>query len=486
MLWKIKNYIKQNNMIEDGDVLVVGVSGGADSVALIHILQSLSKDVSVKLHVVHIHHGIRKEASEDADFVKALCNDLGLPFYLYCADIPLMAKEQGKSEEEMGRDYRYQCFDEVARSVSANKIAVAHHLNDQAETILFHIIRGTDLKGLTGMRPVSKREDKPEIIRPLLSVTRVEIEEYLNSSLISWKEDITNRDTDYSRNALRNIIIPAMEDINAQVVTHITRLGMQVAQYEGYMDKQVWDYIDKYVNVSREEIILDREKLQETDDILKNKIIYELLGIICNGKKDISHEHVMSVNELLDNQSGKKIMLPYGVTAILVYEKLIIRKSLQQEKHDGEILTYIDDVVWKEEAVYKITLNNGGQIRLECKRYEDLVKKGKDITDDILRNSKNNYTKYFDCDTIRDKLCVRTSDSMDYICINENGNQKKLSRYFKDEKISTDIRKSVPVLALGKEILCIFGYRRCEKYKVTENTKHVLIAFYKGEENGSY
>lgn len=172
---KVRAYIKQHNMLELNDRVVMGVSGGADSVCLLCLFASLQKEYDLQLYVVHINHGIRKEeATNDANYVKKLCQSFGLPFFLFEENIPLLAKQQKKSEEEMGREYRYQCFRQVLEEVKANKIAVAHHMGDQAETVLFHLVRGSDIAGMAGIKPV-----QGEIIRPLLCLDKKEIIDYL-------------------------------------------------------------------------------------------------------------------------------------------------------------------------------------------------------------------------------------------------------------------------------------------------------------------
>lgn len=168
MLEKVREYIKFHHMLEMGDRVVMGISGGADSVCLLHIMQELREEYGLSLFVVHVHHGIRKEAADkDAEYVKNLCQKYGISFYLFKEDIPKLAKDCGMSEEEGGRQCRYRCFYQVADQVKADKIATAHHMGDQAETVLFHLIRGTNLSGVTGIAPVNGK-----MIRPLLSCSK--------------------------------------------------------------------------------------------------------------------------------------------------------------------------------------------------------------------------------------------------------------------------------------------------------------------------
>ena len=250
MLEKVREYIKENDMLALGDKVVVGVSGGADSTALLEILDSLKEEYGLSIYVVHINHGIRKEAGEDAEFVRMLCEKKSLPFYLFCEDIPAMAKREGLSEEEAGRSFRYQCFYKVMRENGAHKLAVAHHMDDQAETVLFHLVRGTDLAGAAGIQPVSVLSDSRNIIiRPLLNVRGAEIRSWLTAQGIHWQEDATNNDDNYSRNRIRNRVMSDLTVINDRASEHISEFAKRAFLYDGYIKKQAMKFIAGEVQV---------------------------------------------------------------------------------------------------------------------------------------------------------------------------------------------------------------------------------------------
>lgn len=487
---KIRKFIREKNLINDGDKLVIGVSGGADSMALLHVLMDMQNEYHLNLVVVHVNHGIRREAPQDACYVEQFCNSHQIPFYLYSENIPLLAKQSGKTEEEMGRIYRYQCFRKVVKKECADKIVVAHHENDQAETVLFHMIRGTDLKGLTGMAAAFTGEEGIPIIRPLLCVNRREIEAYLRECGINWREDITNQDNVYARNALRNIVLPAMEQINSRTISHISRLAAQITEYEAYFENQIKEYIEKNVeHTEQHQLKINRKKLLENPPVFVRRVLYHLLSDIGEAKKDLSNEHVEALYCLLSNQSGKTLDLPYGVTATLMYENLILGQSLEKEgnayrRNDGVI--YLDSIVWEQNREYNVHIPGFGMFQFQCVCYDDLQAEDKYFLPGKTGNVKNNYTKYFDCDKIIATLCLRTREQDDYLCINTMGNRKTISRYFKDAKIPVDIRNRIPLLASGHEILYVAGYRRCESYQVTKATKKVLVVIYKGEDDGSY
>ncbi len=505
MLQKVRQYIQSFHMLNKKDGIVVGVSGGADSVALLLVLQELREEWELQLYVVHVNHGIRVEAAEDAEYVRMLCDKLEVPFYLFEADIPAMAKEQGMSEEEMGRLYRYQCFEQVISQVGADKVAVAHHMDDQAETLLFHLVRGSRLAGAGGMRPVTDGK----IIRPLLSCRKVELVDWLREKKVGWKEDVTNADNQYARNSIRNQVIPVLEQVNAQAVYHMAGFAEEMNAYQAYFQRAVDIYISEHVRVATQHVSealdftskikdeeirsckevvcncwCEREHLLQQEKIFAKAVIYGMLVKVCGRKKDIGSVHVETMYELLQKQSGKKLSLPYGVEAEISYEKLIIRKSLEEIEQDAAKLQELEILVspadFFEVKEQLIELPGKKHLKMVCFYREQYLKKEWDCLVEEAINSKNNYTKYFECDTIKDTLCVRVSKSEDSLVVTESGGRKKLSRYFIDAKIPVEQRKSIFVLAAGNNVLWILGKRRCETYKVTTQSTIIMKVTYEG------
>lgn len=487
MLEKVRKYIEFHHMLEMDDKVVMGISGGADSVCLLFLMLELKKEYNLSLSVVHVHHGIRgEEADKDAEYVEKLCTEYGICFYLFRENIPELAKMWKMSEEEAGRKYRYQCFYQVMEQVGAGKLATAHHMGDQAETLLFHLVRGTNLSGMAGIAPVNGK-----IIRPLLQCRKEEIINWLAAKGIVWREDATNADNSYARNKLRNQVIPILEEINDQAVEHIADFAECITEYEKFFQKTVRRYLDDYVIFET-----DVEKysvegaagcwtnavyLKQQEKILSEAVIYEMIVFACGGKKDITKEHVAAVYGLLYKQSGRKVMLPYQAEAEISYEKLIIRKCLEEKEQAAwSRKISLKEIMEKKEPTC-ILLPDESSLTIQIFRMEDMEEKKRErMLNDVL-NSKNNYTKLFDCDTIEDTLYVRTPDKQDYFIINDRGDRKKLSRYFIDSKVPSEQRKHKIVIAGGHEVLWIAGGRRCEAYKINNNTKHVLLLMYEGE-----
>ncbi len=506
MLQKVRQYIQSFHMLNKKDGIVVGVSGGADSVALLLVLQELREEWELQIYAVHVNHGIRAEAAEDAEYVRMLCDKLKVPFYLFEANIPVMAKEQGLSEEEMGRLYRYQCFEQVISQVGANKVAVAHHMDDQAETLLFHLVRGSRLAGAGGMHPVTDGK----IIRPLLSCRKAELVDWLKEKQVGWKEDVTNTDNKYARNRIRNQVLPVLEQVNAQAVSHMAEFAEEMNAYQAYFQHAVDIYISEHVRVTMDhvgevlsftsnikdeeiencnEVICncwcEREHLLQQEKIFAKTVIYGILVKVCGRKKDIGSVHVESVYGLLQKQSGRKLSLPYGVEAEISYEKLIIRKSLEETEQDvvklQELEAFVSPADFFETKERLIELPGMKNLKMMFFYREQYLQKEWEYLVEEARNSKNNYTKYFECDTIKDTLCVRVSQPEDSLVITESGSRKKLSRYFIDAKIPVEQRKSTLVLATGSDVLWILGGRRCETYKVTTQSNIIMKVTYQGE-----
>jgi len=469
--------MKTWNMIKEGDRIVIGLSGGADSVALLLVLEGLRKKYHLKPYAVHINHGIRREASKDAEYARKLCETFDIPFYLFEADIEKLAKEQHVSVEEMGRIYRYERFEAVRNEVGAEKIAVAHHMDDQAETVLFHLVRGSSIAGMEGMQPVSDR-----LIRPLLSCQKKELIAWLLEEQVTWMEDYTNGDNVYARNAIRNQVMPELIRVNAKAVEHIAEFSAQAGEYERFFKKIVKDYIEKHVTYVGDACEVDRHHLLQEDVLLAKGVIYEMLVMVCGCKKDIGSVHVDAIYQLLRNQSGKKVMLPYEMTAQLSYEVLRIGKSLERVTDTFDVLVDVDSLVDEGCGKCVFELPENRICSLQILRREDYEEKEWTDLVDMAINSKNNYTKYFECDTMKFALHVRNVEETDAFLMNDKGDRKKMSRYFIDEKIPVEKRKETIVLAEGNNVLWVLGGRRSASYKIGADSKLIMKVEYEGEE----
>lgn len=455
MLKKVISYIEKNKILQDRDSVLLGVSGGADSVCMLHVLYSLREKYHLKLYVVHVNHGIRgSEAKRDADFVEQMAENLQIPFRVVMANIPEMAKEQKLSEEEAGRIFRYNTFEQVANEVGANKIAVAHNLNDNSETVLFNLFRGSRLKGLTGISPM-----RGQIIRPLLCCSRNEIEQYLQENNLSYCTDSTNKETDYSRNRIRLKLMPYIkENINQKAEYNIVNAAENLSQ--------VYEYIYGEAQKAYKIHVKDNVLLNSAED-LNVVILQEVvkMWILENtGRlKDIKANHVNIVIGLLSNQVSKKSELPYGLKLIKTYEGVKVLPENNEVKDSNRQTIIEDGKIFNTEKI-TVTVENES---FDKSNIPDLL-----------------YTKWLDYDKIKG-LTLRKRLPGDYIEISgsESGRsvKKKLKKYFIDNKIPQEERNNIWLLADGNHVVWIVGYRISEMCKVTDSTKRIIKITYNKE-----
>ena len=473
MLDRVSEYINEYNLISEGDKIVVGVSGGADSVCLLHSLSELYRQKPVELLVVHIHHGIRgEEADRDEAFVQNLSEKLGLLFFSYHYDIPRIAREEGMSEEEAGRELRYRSFLEICNTYGCNKIAIAHNRNDNAETVLFHLFRGSGIRGLGGIassREAGQGEGRITIIRPLLFALREEIENYLRQNKLEFCNDASNLSECYSRNKLRNNILTYItKEINAGAVTHISEAAEELKEASDFIDKQLAARFEELVIVHEADGVplfeFDAEAMNQEDIVIKKGILMKILETLTGSRKDISRIHVLKLLELIDKQVGKQINLPYHIMAKRSYHTIqIFRQEVEFSRQQGT-----------PEQFETVKLEIPGSVLAvsEAIRVETGIlpnKKG-------LSFPKNSCTKWFDYDKIENALELRTRKEGDYLQINSLGGRKKLKDYFIDQKLPKEQRDTVLLIADGSHIMWILGDgdRMSEKYKITEETDSIL------------
>lgn len=460
----IKNYIKKQNLLTQGSRVVVGLSGGADSVCLLDFLCSIRQEMKLEIVGVHIHHGIRGEsADQDAEFSKKLCEEYQVPYICFYEQIEIRAKKEKRSVEEMGRLCRYERLEQVRKETKSDVIAVAHHKNDQAETILFHLVRGSGVAGLSGMLP-----KRGNIIRPLLCVTKEEILAYLKRCQIPYCLDPTNEELCYSRNRIRNQWIPLMEKENKEVVSHLCQMS-EIATY-------MQDYIGQEGEKSYIACCMKKEKARVvlSCNILKNYHICLQLEVVrmvikeMVGEDGISYEHIEMVRELLEKDTGRQYSLPRNLIVKKNYDELIF---VIQEKQ-CEKLSYCYELSIPDEQEIRET---DGKIKLKMMSIEQFLEEKKYFFERI---EKEYYKKVFDYDKIEGRLMLRTRNSQDTICIHKNGKHKLLRRFFIDEKIPREKREKIPLLADEQEVLWILGYRDSCKYEIDAKTKRVLVVEY--------
>lgn len=308
---KVLDTITKYNMIQDNDKVVIGVSGGPDSIALLTILNKLKEKWNIKLYVAHINHRIRKEAEEETEYVKDFCAKIGVEIYIKEINVEEEAKRLKIGTEEAGRNIRYAFFEEVLEKVGANKIATAHQKNDNAETVLMNIMRGTSIAGLKGIEKV--RDGK--FIRPLIECSREEIENYCKDNKLDPKYDKSNNENIYTRNKIRNLLIPYLQkEYNPNIIDTINRLADLASQEEQFLNKVVEKEYEKLlisVDNKRENIvILDLKKFNQLDYIIKSKLVLYTIAKAYGRTTGIEKVHIDDIIKLCENNIGNKYLSP--------------------------------------------------------------------------------------------------------------------------------------------------------------------------------
>ena len=472
---KIQKNIVELNMVSPGDKVLVGVSGGADSVCLLLALDVLKKEMDFSLEVIHVEHGIRGEESrKDAEFVVDLCKRMQVVCHTESVDVPAYCKETGLGTEEAARILRYQVFSKLALEKGA-KVALAHQMEDNAETILFQMARGSSLAGLCGMQPIREDENGVCYIRPLLCLHRKEIEGFLQTHGMGYRVDSTNQELDYTRNYIRNVILPDLAKVNEQVVAHMNMTAAHLSEVKEYMDQEV-NNVWKEVAAVEEDITLDVKKLLGLHKAMQKEIVYKAIAKAVGGKKDITSTHVSDLLVLCHNQSGKELTLPNGVVARKEYEK--IRLFVSNKKSD----------VQNGECVFSVS----GEMLEKCLRIGESMmlnigETGEQISyriferqEETLEIPRKTYTKWLDYDKIKQGFCIRTRRSGDYFISDALGHRKKLKQYFIDEKIPLAEREKKWLLTRDSEVLWMIGGRISEHIKVSQKTKYIFEITYDG------
>ena len=510
---KVFSYMERHRMIVPGDKIIAGVSGGADSVCLLFLLLEYCRKVPVSLCAVHVNHCIRADSGQDAQFVESLCRELGVPFYLAREDVRGLAAREKLSEEDAGRIARYRAFRRAAEEMGGTKIAVAHNMGDNAETMLFHLFRGSGLKGLCGIAPV-----RGNVIHPLLCLERREVEAYLAERGISWRTDSTNGEDHYCRNRIRHHILPYAESEIAQgAAVRMCRTAELLSETEDYLERQTreaWGRCVRAVGQSgaaaemqQPHYIVDVSRFRELHIVLRRRIVLGIAKALSPTGKDISAVHVEDVLSLFEELGNRDVSLPFGICARRRYNGVILeRRSRGDALGPGSQISRGDapgpgSQISREGAPSgeQNPQNLQGVSRQEAElpaRAEDFpvtvrLENGEILEFTIIFGIKrqeilrNQYTKWLDYDKIIEVPVVRYRKPGDYLTIADGEGKlrhKPLKEYMITEKIPREQRGQIPVLASGSHILWLAGYRISEYFKVGENTNRVLqVKLMKGE-----
>lgn len=456
---KVHNYIKENELIKANDMIIIGLSGGVDSMVLCDVLLLYRRSVNFRLYAAHMDHRLRDESTEDALFVAAYCDRNDIPLYTCAVDVKAEAAKTKASIEVAARCMRHSFFGKILDEHLGAKLALAHHMNDKVETILMRIFRGSSLDGLAPM-PQKDRH----IIRPLMCLQRVEIDVYAKQSNIKWREDKSNTDIKFTRNYIRHQVIPAIVDkINPSLVATMCNQAKSYQEDKDYLNSIAKDSSLLASKTDDGYMMADEDYIYLHPSIRK-RVIKILLGKL--GKKtDLYEKHISAIDELfIHRRTGAQIEISgeYEARAHAMGVELIRTKNAK--------IIIEESLLCLDGSTY---LNTGDMLMCESVQPP---------TEDKLKGSKN--VQYLDYLAIKGQPVVRSRARGDTIKSLGASGKKKLKDYFIDKKINRWERDYIPIIAVGNEVIWIVGYAIADEYKITKDTALAIkITYKKGDRN---
>ena len=448
---KVLEYMKKHHMVEAGDRVLIGLSGGADSAALFHILRQYQQTYGYELLAVHVNHGLRgKEALRDQEFVMELCRLYQVPCEVVEMPVQQMAEKGKMSLEEAGREARREVFQRLAGKWKCSKLALAHHKNDQAETMLHHLARGTGLAGLAGLLPADGFR-----IRPLLCLERREIDHYLQERGWAHVEDSSNRDDQYTRNRIRHELLAGMtERVNKKAVEHMAMTANILRQTDSYLEKQGRELLRKYQKQNFLEEAFFRE-----DPV---PVYYGLRVFLSSlfQVRDMTTSHYEALQGWTGMQVGKVLQLPHKICARREYRGVLFYRERTYAETEEEFFI----------PLHIPGVTSCGEMEFRCRIFKNFFQ----------QIPQKTYTKWLDYDKIKDTVVIRNRQPGDYLVVNASGGRKKLKEYLIDCKVPREKRGQIILAAQGQEILWAVGLRLNEAYKVGPDTREVLEIVYEG------
>ena len=435
---RVQSFIEEERLFTREDRIVVALSGGADSVCLAETLIWNGYNVGA----VHVNHHLRETADRDEAFVRAYCREKGIPCVVKHVDVALRREKTRETLEEAARNLRKEALEQGANELfpGGSFIATAHHKNDQAETVLFHLIRGTGLRGAGGIAVKSGR-----FVRPLLCVTREEIEAWLAEQDADFCHDETNDLDDATRNMIRHHVLPLLNEIRPGATEKLAREAFIFHDADQYLTKEARKKL-KTIAAMRSDgdaISIPADVLQSEEPSMQWYLVYEALSSLGVDMKDKGQRHLADICALAEKPVGKKTLIPGGGIALRTYDCVEIRRVRKPDAPAEDALGY----------------------EFETKRIDRT---------ELKKTEESSYTKTFDCDKINKNMLVLRSRQPGDRISTSRGAHKKLKDFMIDEKIPADQRDSVLLLAMGSEILWVVGHRISEEYKADENTENVL------------
>ncbi len=447
---KVKKFIVEQGLITAGDVVIVGVSGGPDSMALLHLLHGLMRELEGRIIAAHFNHQLREEAGEEEELVRGYCRKQGIEFYCRSQDIRNKARQERKSLEEAGRDARYQFFRDLMQETGGTKMATAHHQDDRAEGVLLNLIRGSGIKGLRSIMP-----ENGNLIRPLLCVRRAEIMDYLAENSVPYCLDPSNNETYYLRNRIRRQLLPCLEkNFNPRMVENLNRLADIARDENEAMEQQssiLWPQV--LIRQDPGKLILNIQKLQGFHPAYQRRLLLHALGLL-QGMSGWSIADVEYIRELLARPgSGRQIKLRQDLVAQVNY------KELHLGKPDAKAPAYCYPVKVPGEVYIK---------EIDCTLVFTIIAAGQDMP--------KTKAACLDYDKLEKDLVIRSRQPGDYFYPTGLNGKKKIKDFFIDIKLPRAERDFYPLLAAEKgNIYALLGLRIDQRGAAGPDSRNILV-----------
>jgi tRNA(Ile)-lysidine synthase len=471
---RVDRFIQEHQLVLSGKYLLVAVSGGADSVCLLHILVGLRDKLGINLHIAHLDHRLRGVESEaDADYVQGLASSLDIPLTTGRIDVKAYQKKQRMSLEEAAREVRYRFLADAADSVGADRVATGHTLDDHIETILMHLVRGTGMRGLVGLKPVSRWQldgEKITIVRPLLGISRRETYEYCQSHQLAPRLDASNLSLSPLRNRIRQQLLPLLRSYNPGVVGVLLRTAANAADELAFLDEEMLRVWNRVVQRQGEAIALDKREFGKLNLAIKRHLLRTAVEELLGSLKDIEARHIEGIIAVLGKPAGKQISLPWGLVFSVEYERYLLGR-------ETSALCPFPPLTGEH------SLDIPGEKRLPGWRIKaEVIGRGEMVEKD------DDFIAFIDLDKAGSKLSVRHRKVGDRFQPLGLPQPKKLSQFMIDAKIPRSWRGRIPVVCTSGQcadnpgqIVWLVGYRIDERVKVAKETKRILRLEFKLE-----
>ncbi len=455
-------------MLNAGQKVLIAVSGGADSVCLLHLLYNLREELQINLHIAHLDHQLRgRESAADARFVKDLARKWGIPATLKSSDVMAYQIDHHVTLEEAARNVRYTFLSETAQAVGAAAVAIGHSQNDQVETILLHIIRGTGTVGLQGLRPALTLHLSARpltVIRPLLEITRSEIEEYCSLNDLSYRQDASNLSPAMLRNRVRLELLPLLGEYNSDIAGSLLRISRIAQDEAAYLEAAGAGLWDQFTVRQGSNIIIDKGPFLNLMPAIQRLLLRRAIAELRGNLKDIETRHIEAILGLLNKPAGRKIHLPENIIFSIEYSRFIIGRDIQS-------LVPFPELGPEETLQIPGQTNTGGWL------IESLVLPvNRFSADPESRDNWRNdgFTADFDAASAGDKLILRSIRPGDVFQPLGLTELKKVARFMLDARIPHDWRSRVPLVCSPRQIVWVAGWRIDDRVKVTPATRSIL------------